>query len=54
METLMSFMSVLAGMSFSLAIGLLAEELIFGKVFCSFFARQAARAKTLQKRSDAD
>lgn len=49
MENLMSFMTVLAGMSFSLAIGLLMEELIFGKVFCPLFARQAVRARARQK-----
>lgn len=54
METLMSFMSVLAGMSLSLAIGLLMEELIFGKVFCPLFARHAARAKSGQKRRGAN
>jgi len=53
METLMSFMTVLAGMSLSLVIGLLTEELIFGKVFCPLFARQAARAKSGHKRSGA-
>jgi hypothetical protein len=50
MQTLMTFMTVLAGMTFSLAIGLLMEELIFGKVFCLLFARQAARARSGQKR----
>jgi hypothetical protein len=49
METLINFATVLGGMSLSLAIGLLMEELIFGKVFCLVFARQA-RAKTEQKR----
>ena len=50
METLMTFMTALAGMSFSLAIGLLMEELIFAKVLCPLFARQAARARAGQKR----
>ena len=53
METVTNFMTVLAGMSFSLAIGLLMEELIFGKVFCPLLARQAARARSGQKRSGA-
>ena len=51
METLMNFVIVMAGMSFSLAIGVVMEELIFGKVFCTLFARQAARAR--QKHSGA-
>jgi hypothetical protein len=50
MEALINFITVLAGMSLSLAIGLLMEELIFGKVFCPLFARQAARIKSGEKR----
>ena len=53
MESLTNFVTVLAGVSFSLAIGLLMEELIFAKVFCRLFARQAARARTGEKRSGA-
>jgi hypothetical protein len=49
METLINFLTVLAGVTLSLAIGLLLEELIFGKVFCLLFARQAARVKSQQK-----
>jgi len=50
MEALINFVTVLAGMTLSLAIGLLMEELIFGKVFCLFFARQAARVKSGERR----
>jgi len=53
METLKTLISVLAGMSFSLAIALLVEEWIFGKVFCPLFARQAVRVKSEQKREGA-
>ena len=49
MESLMNFAVVLAGMTVSLATGVLMEELIFGKVFCPIFARQAARARSEQK-----
>ncbi|HXY04130.1 MAG TPA: hypothetical protein VEI49_11165 [Terriglobales bacterium] len=49
MEALINFVTVVAGMSLSLSIGLLMEELIFGKVFCPLFARQAARLKSGQK-----
>jgi hypothetical protein len=35
-----TFMAVVAGMVFSLAVALLAEELIFGQLFRIFFARQ--------------
>jgi hypothetical protein len=50
MQVLMTLIAVVAGMIFSLAIGLFVEELIFGKVFCLIFARQAARAKSGQRR----
>lgn len=50
-----TFMAVVAGMVFSLAVALLAEELIFGQVFRLFFApakldRQAAEVQPGQKR----
>ena len=45
MQFVMTAITVIAGMAFSLAIGILTEELIFGKVFCPIFARQAARAR---------
>ncbi len=54
MEALMTLITVLAGMSFSLAIALLTEELIFGKVLVPLFARQAVRVtdrtKTLRRK----
>jgi len=37
MQMLITFMAVVAGMIFSLAVALLAEELIFGQVFRLFF-----------------
>jgi hypothetical protein len=49
METFINLMTVLGGATLSLGIGLLLEELIFGKVFCRMFARQAARVKSGQK-----
>ena len=50
-----TFMAVVAGMVFSLAVALLAEELIFGQVFRIFFApaklaRQTADVKPEPKR----
>ncbi|HZQ93701.1 MAG TPA: hypothetical protein VFA67_01750 [Candidatus Sulfotelmatobacter sp.] len=45
-----TFMAVVGGMVFSLAVALLAEELIFGQVFRLFFARQAEAVKAGQKR----
>ncbi len=50
MQTLMTAITVTAGMAFSLAIAILVEELIFGKVFGLFFARQAAQVKSGQER----
>jgi len=48
MQMAITFMAVLAGMVFSLAVALLAEELIFGQVFRLFFAKQTI-AKPEQK-----
>ena len=50
MQMAVTFMAVVAGMVFSLAIALLAEELIFGQVFRLFFAKQAAPTKADQRR----
>lgn len=50
METLMTLITVLVGMSFSLTIALLTEELIFGKVLVPLFARQVVRIRPEQKR----
>jgi len=49
METLINLAIVTAGMTLSLTIGVVMEELIFGKVFCPIFARQAARARSGQR-----
>jgi hypothetical protein len=45
MQMAITFIAVVAGMIFSLAVALLAEELIFGQVFRQFFARQTANTK---------
>jgi len=54
MQMAMTLMAVVGGLIFSVAVALLAEELIFGQVFRLFFARQYVRqtvvAKTGQKR----
>jgi hypothetical protein len=42
--------TVTAGMVFSLAVALLVEELIFGKVFRVLFAQQVVAVKSGQKR----
>jgi hypothetical protein len=38
MQMAITFMAVVAGLIFSLAVAVLAEELIFGQVFRLFFA----------------
>jgi hypothetical protein len=42
MQMAITFIAVVAGMIFSLAVALLAEELIFGQVFRLFFSRPTA------------
>ncbi len=39
MQTAITFMAVVGGMVFSLAVALLAEELIFGQMFRLFFSQ---------------
>jgi hypothetical protein len=43
MQMVITFMAVVAGLIFSVAVALLAEELIFGQVFRVFFAQQPVR-----------
>ena len=50
MQTLITFMVVLAGMILSLAVALLAEELIFGQVFRLFFVRHRVPVRVEEKR----
>jgi len=50
MQLAITLMAVVGGLVFSLAVALLAEELIFGEVCRLFFARQAVRAKSEPKR----
>ena len=46
MQMAITFMAVVAGMIFSLAVALLAEELIFGQVFRLFFASSKLARQT--------
>jgi hypothetical protein len=50
MQMAITFLAVIGGLIFSLAVALLAEEFIFGQVFRLFALRQAAAAKSGQKR----
>jgi hypothetical protein len=45
---LITFMAVVAGLIFSVAVALLAEELIFGQVFRMFFSQQSVRIHVRQ------
>jgi hypothetical protein len=51
MQFLMTAISVIAGLAFSLAIAILVEELIFGKVFGLFFTPQPVRQTTARPES---
>jgi hypothetical protein len=42
MQMVITFMAVVAGLVFSVAVALLAEEFIFGQVFRLFAVRQVA------------
>ena len=47
MQMVITFMAVVAGLIFSVAVALLAEELIFGQVFRLFFVhKQSATGPT--------
>jgi ABC-type enterobactin transport system permease subunit len=43
MQMAITFMAVVAGLIFSVAVALLAEELIFGQVFRLIFGQQPVR-----------
>jgi hypothetical protein len=50
MQQLMTFMAVIAGLVFSVAVALAIEELIFGKVFQLFFTPAPIQVRAEQKR----
>jgi hypothetical protein len=50
MQVLITFMAVVAGLVFSVAVALVVEELIFGQVFRIFFTPQPVRLKGAQQR----
>lgn len=49
-QTAITFTTAVAGLIFSVAVALLAEEFIFGQVIRVFFVRQTAAVKASQKR----
>ena len=48
MQMVITFMAVVAGLIFSVAVALLAEEFIFGQVFRLFFVQQPAQQPARQ------
>jgi hypothetical protein len=46
MQMVITFIAVVGGMIFLLAVALLTEELIFGQVFRLFFSRQTIPVNT--------
>jgi len=50
MQQLMTFISVVAGLVFSVAVALAIEELIFGKVFQLFFTPVPVRVQAERRR----
>jgi hypothetical protein len=50
MELIFTTVAVIGGMTFSLAIAILVEELIFGKVLGAFFAPRAPQPKAAVQR----
>ena len=47
MESAITALTVLAGITFSIAVGVVVEEVIFGEIFRLFFAEPAvARVRT--------
>jgi len=49
MQLAMTAIAVVGGLTFSVAVALVVEELIFGQVCRLFFARQVARAENGQR-----
>jgi len=45
MQTAMAAVTILAGMVFSLAVGLLVEEFLFGQIFRVFLVARLGRKK---------
>ena len=50
MQLVISFIAVVAGLVFSLAVALLVEEMIFGQVFRLFFTPQPVRVRAERQR----
>lgn len=49
MQLAITAIAVVGGLTFSVAVALVVEELIFGQVVRLFFARQVARVENVQR-----
>lgn len=49
MQLAITFIAVVAGLAFSLAVAVVTEELIFGQLMRLFFARSAVRSTIVAK-----
>jgi hypothetical protein len=52
MQLLITFLAVIAGLLFSIAVALVVEELIFGQVFRLFFTPATVRIKAAPQRQN--
>jgi hypothetical protein len=50
MELVFTTVAVIGGLAFSLAVAIVVEELIFGKVLCVMFAQRTQQPKTAVQR----
>ncbi len=50
MELVFTTVAVIGGLAFSLAVAIVVEELIFGKVLCVMFAQRTHQPKTAVQR----
>jgi membrane glycosyltransferase len=53
MQLIITFMAVVAGLIFSIAVALLVEEMIFGQVFRIFFTPQSVEQSVRVKATNA-
>ncbi len=51
MQQLITFMAVVAGLVFSVAVALVVEEMIFGQVFRIFFTPQPVPVRATDQRA---
>ncbi len=50
MEFVFTTVAIIGGLAFSLAVAILVEEVIFGKVLCALFTHRAPQPRTATQR----